>query len=184
MSKENKTNISEKTVREQTLELLCADCYNFYSNTSSENVEQLLCQNCITKLVAENKKIAEKYIKEGSVGMLIFGFFWGFVKAFFDIFKHMFIYAFNPSESKLYASVFNMFRDIFRFMFFLFIYPFRVSTALKQKKQAEVIVASDSQTQQEMQDYKGEKSAHAEMCKKIYQIFANCEILKSFEKKK
>jgi len=178
-----KSKVEEKSPREKSLELLCSDCNNVYCNASIENVEQFLCKDCIAKLIAENKKAAEKYIKEGSAGMLIFGFFWGWIKSFLYMFVAMFKGAdeFGGGGGGL-GGFFRFFRAVIETAFFPFVYIFRVNTVLNKKKQAEAILASDSQTQQELQDYNGEKSIQAELVKKVYQIFANCETLKSFEK--
>jgi hypothetical protein len=156
---------------------------------SGENVEQLYSYDHIAALVAENKKVAEKYIKEGSVPMLIFGFLWGWVKAFLYMFIALFKGANDGGGANFYGGLFRFFRAIFDVLVFPIIYAFRINTILSQKKQAEAIIASDLQTLQEIQNHFAsaecvEKSAQAKLSVKVEQIVANNELLKSFDKSK
>ena len=183
MSKEKKTSIIEKSARENTIELLCADCYDIYSNTSSENAEKMICKDCIIKLVAENKKTAEKYIKEGSVGMLIFGFFWGWIKAFLYMFIALFKGANDGGGSNFYGGLFRFFRAIIDVIIFPILYTIRVNTTVKKKKQAEEIIESNAQTLKEVLG-NDEKLDKEELRKKMDQIVANSEELMSFDKQK
>jgi len=181
MSKENISKIAEKSERERSLELLCSDCYKFYSNTSCENAGQLLCKDCIAKLIAANRKAADKYIKAGTVPMLIFVFIWGMIKAFVNFFI-----VGAKAGGNLARGSYVGFGDAVVAFFKMVIFPITagmdVSASLRKKKESEAIVASDSQTQQEMQN--GEKLTQAELCQRVDQIFANSETLMGFVKKK
>ena len=147
------------------------------------DVEQLNTYDRIAALVAENKKVAEIYIKKGATGMLIFDFFWGFIKAFFYMFIALFKGAAGSSGGDIYGGLFRFFRAIFDAVAFPFVYGFRVSTTKNQKKQAEEIVASDTQSLQEIQNY-FDGSAQVNLREKVELIVANNEILKSFDKPK
>jgi len=141
-------------------------------------------RNEMATVVAENKKTAEKYIHEGSVGMLIFGFFWGWIKAFL----YMFVALFKGSAEfggggGSMGGMFRFFRAIIETAIFPILYPFRVSTKKKQKKQAEIIVENDTQTLRYVLENDGNLSL-VELREKVAQVVANSEILKSFDKSK
>ena len=134
----------------------------------------------LSNVVAENKKTAEKYIKEGSVGMLIFGFFLGWIKAFLYMFVALFKGA-GGGDSM--GGLFRFFRAIIETVLFPFIYAFRVGTKKKQKKQAEAIIESDAQILKSVLENGGVLSQE-ELREKIAQVVSNSEILISFDKSK
>jgi len=140
-------------------------------------------KNEVATVVAENKKIAEKYINDGSVGMLIFGFFWGWIKAFLYMFIALFKGADDGGGANFYGGLFRFFRAIIETAIFPVLYAFRLSSKKKQKKQAEIIVESDAQTLKSILEH-DENLSLVELREKIAQVFANSEILKSFEKSK
>ena len=114
------------------------------------DVKQLNTYDSIAALVTENKKVAEIYIKNGTPGMLVFGFFWGFIKAFLYMFIALFKGAAGSSGGAITGGLFSFFRAIFDVMAFPVVYAFRVSTIKNQKKQAEEILVSDAQALQEI----------------------------------
>ena len=181
MGKEKKNSIIEKSARVQTLELLCTDCHDIYSNIGSENTEKLLCNDCTIKLVAVNKKTADQYIKEGSVGMLIFGFFWGWIKAFLYMTIALFKGANDGGGANFYSGLFRFFRAIIDVMIFPILYVFRVNTIIKKKKQAEEIIESDAQTLNEVLD-NDKKLDKAELRKKVDKVVSHSETLIVFNK--
>jgi hypothetical protein len=152
----------------------------------SVDIEQLNSYDRIAALVAENKKVAEIYIKKGATGMLIFDFFWGFIKAFLYMFIALFKGAAADGGRGDTGAIFRFFRAIFDTMAFPIVYTFRVSTIKNQKKQAEEIVASDSLALQEIQNYfaSTQDIEKVNLREKVEQIVANNEILKSFDKPK
>ena len=106
------------------------------------DVEQLNTYERIAALVAENKKVAEIYIKKGATGMLIFDFFWGFIKAFFYMFIALFKGAAADGGRGDTGAIFRFLRAVFDVAAFPIIYAFEIKP---KKKQAEEIIASDSQ---------------------------------------
>jgi len=151
------------------------------------DVEQLNTYERIATLVAENKKLVEKYIKKGAASNLIFGFLWGWIKAFLYMFVALFKGAAADGGRGDSGAIFRFFRAIFDVMAFPFVYAFGVNTILNQKKQAEAIVESDSQTLQKIQNYFASAQSAGEQVKlreNVEQIVANNEILKSFDKSK
>ena len=150
-----------------------------------KKMEELInLKNEVATVVAKNKKTAEKYINEGSVGMLIFGFFWGWIKSFL----YMFVALFKGSSEfggggGSMGGMFRFFRAIIETAIFPVLYAFRLSTKKKQKKQAEIIVENDEQTLKSVLENCGNLSLE-ELREKAAQVSANSEILKSFDKSK
>jgi len=139
----------------------------------------------LVALVADNKKAAEKYIKKGTAPMLIFGFLWGWIKAFLYMFVALFKGAAADGGRGNTGAIFRFFRAIFDVVAFPIIYGFGINKTLRQKKQAEAIVVSDSQMLQEIQNhFASPHLTQVELREKAEQIVANSETIKSFDSRK
>ena len=139
----------------------------------SVDIEQLNTYDRIAALVAENKKVAEMYIKK-------FNFFRGFIKAFFYMFIALFKGAAADGGRGDTGAIFRFLRAVFDVAAFPIIYAFEIKP---KKKQAEEIIASDSQNLQDIKNY-FDGSAQVNLRESVEIIVANNEILKSFDKPK
>lgn len=207
MGKKLKSASTGKSEIEQAIEQLCSNCYDIFSDASGRYAGQLPCYDCIDMLVAVNKRAANKYRRKGGVFELVFfDLIVGIVRDFVMGFANLIDVGLSGGGV----------RNIAIALFNIVISP--ISTVMnaintfRQMKQANVIVASDSQTLKEMQDYLaytqlmqrqktncgtlsensyeiavinfGEKSAKSELRGKVNQVFANSETLMSFDNAK
>ena len=207
MGKNLRSANAGKSEIERAIDQLCSNCYDIISDTSGRYAGQFPCYNCIDMLVAVNKKAANKYMRKGGIfEVIVFDLIFGFVKGFVMGFINLIEVGLSGGGVRNAAmALFNMFISPITTV----INAIKTSRLMKQ---ANAIFANDSQTLKEMQDYVaynqlmlkqknncgslnentyeiaviniGEKSAKAELHGKVNQVFANSEILMSFDNAK
>ena len=192
-----------KSEIEQAIKQLCSTCCNIFTDTSGRYAGQLPCYNCIDMLVAVNKKTASKYRRKGGVvEVIFFDLIVGFGREFFNRFVNLIEIGLSG------AGVRAVTMALFQILIFPITTVIDAFTSFRQMKQANIIVANDSQTLKEMQDYFaytqlkqkqknnsatlientyeiavvniGEKSAKEELRRKVNQVFVNSETLMSY----
>jgi len=207
MGIKSKSAIAGKSEIEEAIDQLCDNCHDIFSDTSGRYAGRFPCYNCIKMLVAVNLKAAGKFTRKGGafeviVVDLILGFGKGLVMGFVNLIE-VGLAGKGIQEAAM---------ALFKLIAFPFITIIDASVKFRQMKQANAIVANDSQTLKEIRDFIsytqlkmkqknnsgtlnentyeiaviniGEKAAKAELCRKVNQVFVNSTILMNFDNTK
>ena len=160
---------------------ICRNCLEIFSSESGEYAGKALCYDCTSKMVAVNKVEADKIKKKATFG----GVIWGIISGpFVEFFKG--IYNLFGGSSDLATGNFGggvrAMKGLLSMCFAPFKAIYNVIVSFQQKKKVEEIIASDAQALQVLSNSENVTTAELRQCAST--IFANSEMMKSFDTSK